>query len=340
MNFGAPNYLYLLWLVPLAAGLLLWARSRRRAAAYQFVDRRMAERLMPAFSDSHPWIKGVCVVAGITLLIIAAARPRWGYRLEQVEQKGADVFVLLDVSRSMLANDVTPNRLERAKSDIKDLLTRLKGDRVGLIAFAGRPAVKVPLTTDQGYILSALDEIDANSVGTGGSLIGDAIRKGLEAMPKRAGRDQVLVLITDGEDHESLPREAAKAAAERDVKIITIGLGDPSEGSRIPLQDDGNDTFLVHQGQQVWSKMDEGLLRDIAVSTGGAYIPAKTSAYDLGKIYDDHLAGLARGVNESSEQQKLIEQYQLFLMVGIALLLVDSMLAPYSEKAIRRGVFV
>lgn len=340
MNFGSPIYLNLLWLVPIIIGLLLFARSRRRAAAYRFLDATMTERLMPTFRDNHPWIKGTCLVLGLVFLIIAAARPRFGYRLEEMEQRGADVFVLLDVSRSMLANDVTPSRLERAKSDIRDLLTKLRGDRVGLIAFAGRPAIKVPLTTDQGYINSALDEIDTNSVGSGGSLIGDAIRKGLEAMPERSNRDQVLVLITDGDDQESEPLEAAKSAAARGVKIITIGLGDTNEGSRIPVDDEGNPTYLMHEGKLVWSKMDEGLLKQIALTTGGAYVPAKTSAYDLGKIYDDYLAGLTRGVSDRSEQKKLIEQYQIFLVAGLALLLIDSMLAPYSEKAARRGVTV
>jgi len=165
---------------------------------------------MPAFAGRRPWLRGGAVLLGLAALILASARPRFGVYYDRVVQRGVDLFVLIDVSRSMLAEDVKPNRIERAKADVRDLLTRLAGDRVGLIAFAGKAVVKVPLTTDQGFFRMALDELGPGSAPRGGSLIGDAIRKAMEAMEPRQDRDQILVLITDGEDHDSFPAEAAR----------------------------------------------------------------------------------------------------------------------------------
>ena len=324
MYWENPNLLWSLWLLPVLAGLTIYAERRRAAAARQFVDPEMVVRLLPAGGTTRAWVKGTTLVLGVACLILAAARPRWGVYFEQVSARGVDLFVLLDVSKSMLAQDVTPNRLERAKSDVQDLLKRLPGDRVGLIVFAGAAVVKVPLTTDQGFFRQALAEVDPDSAPRGGSLIGDAIRKSLVAMPERRDRDQVLVLITDGEDHDSFPEEAAKQAAERNVKIITVGLGDPREGARIPVRDQqGNLHYVQHAGQEVWSRMDERLLKEMALTTGGAYVPAQTRAYDLGQIYDEHLAQLTRGEIHAEKRKRYGEQFQLFLCLGVGLLLVE-----------------
>jgi Ca-activated chloride channel family protein len=292
----------------------------------------MARRLMPALGGGRPWIKGSLLLAALGCLIVASARPRFGVYFEEVAQRGVDLVVLLDVSRSMTAEDIAPNRLERAKSDIRDLLKQLPGDRVALIAFAGKAVVKVPLTTDQGFFLDVLDEIDTRSAPRGGSLIGDAIRKALESLPEHADRDGVLVLITDGEDHESLPLEAAAQAAERDVKIFTVGLGDSKEGSRVPLRDEsGQLQYLKHQDQEVWSKMDEDLLRQIALSTGGAYIPAGTRTYDLGKIYEDHLAGLTRGELGVERRKRYRDRFQVFLGLAVILLMFEMVVPAYGR---------
>jgi Ca-activated chloride channel family protein len=244
---------------------------------------------------------------------------------EQVSARGVDLFVLLDVSRSMEARDVTPSRLERAKSDILDLLNRLQGDRVGLITFAGAAVVQIPLTTDQGFFRSVLADVDSASAPRGGTLIGDAIRKAIESMPERLDRDQVIVLITDGEDHDSYPEEAAAQAAERSIKIITVGLGDTNEGARVPVQDEGAGIrYMQHEGQEVWSVMDERLLKEIALATSGAYVPARTRAYDLGQIYEKHLAQLTRSEIHAEKRKRYREQFQLFLCLGVAFLLLDT----------------
>jgi len=331
MYWDNPSILLGLWLLPVIAGLLVYAQRRRAAAAGRFADPIMVQRLMPALRSPRPWIKGVAILLGLAMLIVAGARPRFGVFFEKVSQRGADVFGLLHGSRSMAAEDVAPSRLGRAKSDIRDLLSRLAGDRVGLIVFAGRPVVKVPLTADHGFFLSTLEEVDTRSAPRGGTLIGDAIRKCLEVMPVQRDRDQVMVLITDGEDHDSYPVDAAKQAAERQVKIFTVGLGDTREGARIPLRDDsGRLSYLKdQQNQEHWSKLDERPLKEIALTTQGAYIPAGTRAYDLGQVYSDHLAGLTRGEYQAEKRKRYAEQFQLFVCLGVALLLLEMAIPGY-----------
>ncbi|MFZ1934057.1 MAG: VWA domain-containing protein [Thermoguttaceae bacterium] len=331
MNLEHPTVLQLLWLLPGVTVLLVYAQRKRAAAARRFVEDTMVARLMPRFGGPRPWIRGTLIVLALTLLIVAAARPQFRVYYEKVEQRGVDCFVLLDVSRSMLAEDVAPNRLERAKSDIRDLLKTLAGDRVGLIVFAGKPVLKVPLTTDEGFFNEVLDEVDPHSAPRGGTLIGDAIRKALDSLPERGDRDQVLVLLTDGEDQESFPIEAAKRAADRGVKIFTVGLGDSAEGARIPVRDSsGNVQYIKEEGKEHWSKADQGVLRQIALTTGGAHIPAGTLAYDLGQIYEEHLAGLARGANGPDAKRKLYyEQYQIFLALGMILLMAEVLIPAY-----------
>ena len=333
MYWENPNLLWGLWLLPLLAGLMVHAQRRRASAARQFVDPAMVVRLLPSGGGGRAWVKGIALILGVACLILAAARPRWGVYFEQVSARGVDLFVLLDVSKSMLAQDVAPNRLERAKSDIQDLLKRLPGDRVGLLVFAGAAVVRVPLTTDQGFLRQALAEVDTGSAPRGGSLIGDAIRKALVAMPEQRDRDQVLVLITDGEDHDSFPEEAARQAAERNVKIITVGLGDPQQGAPIPVRDrEGQLHFLQHEGQEVRSRMDERLLKEIALTTGGAYVPAQTRAYDLGQIYDEHLAQLTRGEIRAEKRKRFAERFQVFVCLGLGLLLVEMLVPRYATS--------
>ncbi len=333
MYWENPKFLFCLWILPVLAVLLVYAHRKRAAAARRFVDPQMVDRLMPRGGGLRPWIKGAAVLIGVTCLIFAAARPRWGVYFEEVSARGVDLFVLLDVSRSMLAEDVAPNRLERSKSDILDLLRKLQGDRVGLVTFAGAAAVKVPLTTDQGFFRMVLADVDTDSAPRGGSLIGDAIRKAVGSMDDQRDRDQVIVLITDGEDHESFPMKAANGAAERNIKIIAVGIGDAGEGSRIPVRDEGgNLRYLKHDDQEVWSRMDERLLKEIALKTDGAYIPAKTRAYDLGQIYEDHLARLTRSLIYAEKRKRYGEQFQLFVCLGLGFLLIEMMIPGYVRK--------
>ncbi len=336
MHWDDPSYLLLLWLLPVVAGILIYAYRKRLAAAKTFVDEAMTDRLIPSIKGSRTWIKGILLLLGLAFLVIAAARPRFGTYFEKVSRRGADVMVVLDVSRSMTAEDVPPSRLERAKSDIRDLLERVVGDRVGLVVFAGKPSLKVPLTTDQGFFLTMLDEVDVDSAPRGGTMIGDAIRECIGLMPQEKDRDQAIVLITDGEDHESYPLDAAKEAAQRGIKIFTVSLGDSREGARIPVRDEAGALRYAKDddGAEHWSKVDEKLLKQIALTTKAAYIPAGTRAYDLGQIYEDHLEGLTRGEFQVEKRKRFREQFQVFVCIGVVLLLAEMAVATYRRPTV------
>ncbi len=339
MSWGSPVVLFALWLVPLTGVLLVYAHRRTRRAALRFMERPMAERLMPASGYARVGVRATLLALSVGLLIIAAARPQFGVTVQQVTARGVDLFVLLDVSRSMLAEDVAPSRLGRAKSDILDLLPKLEGDRIGLIAFAGAPVELVPLTTDQGFFRMALEDADPDVAPRGGSLIGDAIRRAMAAMAERRDRDQVIVLISDGEDQESFPLEAAEQAAERGIQIITIGLGDIGEGARVPLQrEDGSLSYAQDpQGREHWSQMNEALLKKIAIATDGAWIPAGTRAYDLGEFYEDHLAGLTRGEIRSDQRRRFRERFQLFAIAGLLLLIIEQAIPRVPDSVLAAG---
>lgn len=318
--FENPYYLLFLWVVPPAVLLLYYEFRRRKRAAGLFVDPVMFSRLLPA-TENRRFVRNIFFLAVLILIGITLAGPRFGSYLEEVEVKGADIFVLLDVSRSMLAEDLPPNRLARAKSDIRALLDRLIGDRIGLIAFAGKPVIRVPLTTDRFFFLDALEKIDTNSAPRGGTAIGDAIRLALTAMREEPHRDRVILLITDGEDHDSFPREAAQEAASLGIKLILIALGDAVEGGRIPVNSvSGQQGFLQYEGREVWSKSDEKLLETMARETGGVYIPAGLKAYDLGKLYKEHLLGLNESASDTEKRTRYRERYQMVLAFAVLLL--------------------
>ena len=300
-----------------------------------FFEASIIDRLMPTLDASRCFRKALFLLLACVFGIVAVASPRFGAYYEEVSQSGVDVFILLDVSRSMLAEDVVPSRLERAKSDIQDLLHHVAGDRVGLIAFAGRPMIKVPLTTDHGFFLHVLRSVDTNSAPRGGTAIGDAIRLALRAMPPEADRERAIILITDGEDQESMPLEAARDAAERKIRILAIGLGNPLEGGRIPIRDpSGNLTYLRHDGQEVWSRMEESTLREIAQITEGAYVAAGTRMFDLGQIYTDSIGRMQKSVYQTEQRQRLRHQYQIFLAVAVLCLLLYMIVSEHRVQSL------
>jgi len=329
MEWQNPHALYLI--LPLSAvvlGLRLYARSRQRKAAAAFVAAAMQPRILPAPSGARFWIKTALWTLGLILSLVAWAGPRFGAYYEEIRPRGSDLYILIDVSRSMLARDVPPNRLARAKSDVSALLNRMKGERVGLIAFAGKAVVKCPLTTDYDFYRRALDEIDTNSAPRGGTAIGDAIRKALEVFPAEVERERSILVMTDGDDQQSYPLEAADAAAERRVTIYTVGLGDATQGSRVPNAKTGPGSFVEYEGQQVWSKLDNSLLEKLALKTRGVYVPAGTRAYDLGELYENHLKG-RRGEAKEQRRVRLAEQYQLFLALAMFCLLAEIWIRRY-----------
>jgi Ca-activated chloride channel homolog len=337
MQWQYPPFLYLI--LPCCAGwlmLTLYSRHRRQRAREAFADRQMWSSVMPSESSSRFWFKFTLRELAIISGLVALAGPQFGTELETMVPRGSDLYVLIDVSRSMLADDVTPSRLGRAKADVSSLVNQLDGQRIGLIAFAGQAVVKCPLTVDYDSFRRALDELEPGSAPRGGTAIGDAIRKAVEVFDANAFRDQSVLLITDGDDQESYPLEAAAIAAERKVTVFTVGLGDAEKGSRVP--DKNATSFVEHQGQQVWSKLNSDLLEQIALKTSGVFIPAGTRAYDLGQLYTDHLQGRKGKDGETRQRVRRSERFQIFLAIALFALLVDVLVSPYQASNIAEPI--
>jgi Ca-activated chloride channel family protein len=236
MKFGSWNYLFFLWVIPVMVVFYVYAFRKRDKMLALFCGKELVGELVPDFKKGRRLIKALLILMGIILGIFALTRPQWGFHWEEIKRVGVDVMVAIDVSESMLAEDVKPNRLERAKREVIDLIEMLEGDRIGLIAFAGTSFVQCPLTLDYGACKMFLDYIDTDLIPVPGTAIAEAIRTSLKSFNKRERKSKALILITDGEDHEGEPIDAAKEAKKEGIKIFTIGVGREG-GAPIPLKD-------------------------------------------------------------------------------------------------------
>ena len=336
MHIGDIRMLYLLWLVPVLVFLYAWASFRRRQALRAFVEEDLLERVGLSLSGSGRTAKAVLVTLAFAAIAFAVARPAWNPKPQTIERRGRDVMVILDVSKSMLAEDLAPNRLERSKLAIEDMVERLQGDRVGLIVFAGNAALKVPLTLDYGFFDLVLGDIDVTSVSRGGTKIGDAIRKALdEGFDNQEKKYKDIILITDGEDHDSFPVEAAEEAGKRGIRIIAIGIGDEDQGRRIPVTDaQGNRGFMTYQGQEVWSRLDASTLRKMANATpGGKYLNVATGAIDLGDVYLKLVASEEKRELEAKTMTLYEEKFQIFIGLALCLLAAEMVVGERRRSA-------
>jgi len=292
----------------------------------RLVDSRLVCRLTGPISGPEAAVRIGLLVAGVAALSVAVLNPRWGQQEEVVVRRNVDVLVLLDVSRSMLARDIAPNRLERAKLALRDdLLPALGGDRIGLLAFAGAPVLVCPLTNDYGFFRLALADVSTRTAPRGGTLIGDAIRKAVTCFPSGMPSSRVILLITDGEDHESFPVEAAAAAChEHKVLLVAVGLGDDREGARIPVprEDGRGETYLEYGGQVVWTRANfEQLGQIAAVSDLNVFVRVGTRNFDLGEIYRKLvLPQLEFQQKFEREAVPLPSQYHPFAVAALVLL--------------------
>ncbi len=326
IRFDNLQYLHLLWLVPVLAGVFAAGFALKDRALRAFASANLFGTLMPNVSRGRQWFKAGLVLAALALLIVSLVGPRWGTYWEDVHAKGLDLMICLDVSKSMLASDVKPNRLDRAKQDIRDLVSALPGDRVGLVAFAGKPSMKCPLTIDYGFFRLVLDDITTGAAPLGGTNIGDAIRVAADSFDDHVKNHKAIVVITDGEDQESYPVEAAeKVFRDKGIRVFTIGLGDAGHGSRIPAAEKGD--FVMHEGQQVWSKMNPKALQDIALAGHGAYVPAGTQNIELDRIYNEKIAPLDKREFEAKKVQRQYARYQVFAAMALLLLLAETLMS-------------
>ncbi|MDC7219677.1 MAG: VWA domain-containing protein [Spirochaetales bacterium] len=310
-----PLLWFVLALIPLLVGEFYLRRKQER----QFLEGQSGKS--PLKGDQLK--RGLLLFFAALFALAALLRPSWNPTVRLVEKEGRDVVFLLDVSRSMTASDVAPTRLERAKLEIAETAQVVDGDRIALVAFAGNSVVKCPLTMDYGFFSQVLDDIDINSVSRGGSQLGDALRMvESQVFDDRTREERDIILITDGEDQESFPVEAAKALGEDGVRLIIIGLGDEIQGARVK-DSDGN--YLVHEGQEVWSRMNGDTLRKMAAATpGGSYIPAGQANFSLPALYRNLIGRSAK--QSSGEEETLVyeEKYQFFLFLTLILLILEA----------------
>jgi len=337
IRLNTVEYLYLLWLLPLLVGLFLYAWQRRRIHLHRFIDPGLLARIPMSVSPLRRGWKAALILIALAFLVLALTRPAWNRTDLVVKRSGRDVVFMLDVSRSMLAEDLSPNRLQHAKLAILDTVDRLGGDRVALVAFAGRAVVKCPLTLDYGFFRMMLEDVDLDAVSRGGTMIGDGIRTVLDQVfDDQAGKYKDIILITDGEDHESFPVEAASMAGEQGVRMIIIGLGDEKQGQRIPIYDQkGRKTFLKFQGQEVWTKLDADTLRQMSKATpGGRYLPVATGTINLGQVYMDLVASAEKKQLESKTIRQYEEKFQIFLALAFMLLCLEMVVVERKKESL------
>jgi len=331
-TFANPAALNWIWAV-VALAVLVAVRARGRARALQaFADTPLLRSIAPRASAIRPFVRAALAVAALAALVPALMDPRWGAQVEEVKRRGADVFFVVDVSRSMTAQDASPDRLSRAKQFVEETVESLGGDRVGLIEFAGTAALRVPLTLNYGAFRTTLNELKPLSGARGGTALANSIALAAASFPPNSSGSRAIVILSDGEDlggegADSDPVAAAKQAlADHQVHVYAIGIGDSAEGARIPVGRNGAAVqWLVHDGQEIWTKMDERVLREASLAGGGAFIPAGTGRVDMARAYAQTVGILERQEFEANTVTRRTPRYQWFAGLAFALLLASSL---------------
>ena len=337
VHYGKLILFHLLWIVPVLAGLHAHAYWRRRHDLAVFARPPLDRFLTPQVSYTRQRVKSALVLLAVCFLVVAIVQPKWGERQRTIRGKGRDVVVALDVSKSMLADDVVPNRLASAKTALRLLTAELRkqpGHRMALVAFAGTSAIKVPLTLDYGYFDRALETLGPDAVSRGGTQLGTAVQTCLDAFDDKLRNYKDIILITDGEDHDSFPLDAAKEAKKRGVVIYTVGLGDKEHGRRIPVsagKRQSRRSYLTHKDEIVWTKLHDTVLREMAAITGGAYVPAGMRDWRLDKIFQEKIAGKEARETQQRKQRRHVNRYQWFLGVALLLMLCECLVRERRE---------
>jgi Ca-activated chloride channel family protein len=328
LRFANPFFFQLYWLIPVLIVFFILVFKKKKKLLLRIGDEELINQLTRSVSKKKQIWKLFFILVAIIFLIFSLADPQIGTKLEDVTRKGVDIFIALDVSQSMLAEDVAPNRLEKAKHEISTFVDQLRGDRIGLICFAGIAFVQCPLTLDYSAAKLFLQDLDTDIIPQPGTALGSAIQTAIQSFVTTELKHKVLVLITDGEDHETDPLEAAKDAAKEGVTIYTIGIGLP-QGAPIPEIDDyGNRTGYKkdRDGKIITSKLDVLTLEKIAFESGGKYYISSTGESELGKIYQE-ISQMEEKELGSRQFTQFEDRFQIFLLIGIVLLLIETLLS-------------
>jgi Ca-activated chloride channel family protein len=342
--FANPRAAMWAWAV-LAIAVLAVVRTRGRMRALRtFAEDPLLRAIAPRAGLARPAARVAFSVLGLAALVPALMDPRWGAEVEEIRRRGADVFFLVDVSRSMTAEDASPNRLQRARELVDETVEILGGDRVGLIEFAGTAAMRVPLTLNYGAFRTSLAELKPLSGARGGTALAKAIALAAASFPETSAGSRAIVILSDGEDlgGDGPGNDPVAAAKEvlgaHGIHTYTIGIGDAREGARIPVARTAEGVrYLVHEGQEVWSKMDERVLRDTALAGEGAYIPAGTERVDMARAYAQTVGLLERQESDASIVTRRTPRFQWFAGVAFACLLGATLVpAPRARREAAR----
>jgi Ca-activated chloride channel family protein len=332
MRFAEPIHFALLLGVLLVGIFLFWAIGRKKKILARFGDLPLILRTAPYISFARQRTKAVLLILGLSFVVIALARLQFGTHLEMMKREGIDIIVALDVSNSMLAQDMKPNRLEKAKQELRSIIDRLKGDRIGLIAFAGEAFVQCPLTLDLGTARLLLQVMDNQSVSIQGTSIASAIQVAQKSFESKEKKHKVLVILTDGEDFGGNIEQAAEDARNDGIKVYTVGIGNPA-GEPIPILDrQGNQVGFKkdENGEVIMTKLDEATLRKLSLTTGGKFYSASAGEMELDKIFDD-IAGMEKKELEGTLVTKYDDRYQWPLLLAL-ILIVAEFFVPERKK--------
>ena len=330
-RFAHIELLYLLALVPVFALLFALMMRRRRKLMQRFGNVELVKELIPSYSPGRLRLKLWLWLAAFACLVVAAARPQLGSKLREEKAKGVEMMLVVDVSNSMLAEDFEPNRLERTKYAINKLFDGLQQERVGMVIFAGEPKVQLPITSDYRMAQAFTKRISPTLIAEQGTDIGKALQLASLSFSSQSGQSRVIVLITDGENHEQDVAPVAKMAKEQGIRIFTIGIGTP-EGAPIEI---GGEFVKDENGEMVVSKLGEQMLEQIAAETDGAYVRATKHSIGLEEI--------VKSINQMEKSELMVvryeeynEQYQYFIAAALLLLLLDVFIQSRRNPALRR----
>lgn len=330
-RFANPGFLYLLLLLPVIAGLWILYQWRKKSALRRFGDPGLVKKLMPEYSTIRPNLKLLFRILALVFIIIVLARPQFGSKLEEVRKQGVEVIIALDVSNSMLAQDIQPDRLTRAKQALTRLIDNLDNDKIGLIVFAGDAYTQIPITTDYISAKMFLSTINPALVPKQGTAIGSAIELGMRSFSPGEDKSRAMIIITDGENHEDDPVSAASEAAKAGIVIHTIGIGSV-EGVPVSVNSGGLIDFLKDaEGNTVITKLDEEILKKIAISASGNYVRASNTNIGLDEIFNE-IRNMKKQELESKMFTEYNEQFRIFAILALIFLLTEFMIMDRKNR--------
>lgn len=327
INFANAQYLLLLLLIPMFFIVQAVVLKLRRKRIRKFGDEALVAKLMPSYAKAKVWVRLTMFSLGFFFFVIGLSRPQIGAKLKEHETKGAEIMIVLDVSNSMLAEDYSPNRLERAKLAISRLVDKLREDRIGLIVFAGNSFVQLPITTDYVSAKMFLNSISTESVPVQGTAIGEAINTAIRSFSAQSEKSRAVIVITDGENHEDDPVAAAKQAAEMGVRVFAIGVGSP-EGKPIPM--DG-ELLKDKEGNIVVTRLDEKVLQEVAEAGNGVYVRAGNSEFGLNPIIDE-IRKMEDEKYSSVVFEEFDEQFMYFLGIALVFFVIEMLIGDRKSR--------